>query len=167
MFRIWLCILEGIMVIAPLHINSCALCEQAVLDNQKFYEDANVNVLYDYKPIIRGHCLVAPKRHVEHLQDLTDQEMLSMHQAIKKLFAASQIAYESDSYFILQKNGKAAGQSVPHVHFHFFPRKEGDYTDLGLLARFYISSLKSPLPQEAINLEKKLLSQNMPDLEGG
>ncbi len=131
------------------------------MQNQKFYEDEYASVLYDYKPIIRGHCLVIPKRHVEHLQDLTDQEMLSAHKAMGELFRASQKTYEATSYLILQKNGKAAGQSVPHVHFHFFPRKEGDYSDIGLLARFYISSFKSSLSQDQIDDERNLLAHEI------
>ncbi|MCH9632860.1 MAG: hypothetical protein S4CHLAM6_12040 [Chlamydiae bacterium] len=141
--------------------STCNLCQENVLKSQKFYEDEHVSILYDYKPIIRGHCLVIPKRHVEHLQDLTDQEMLSAHKAIGELFKASQRAYEATSYLILQKNGKDAGQSVPHVHFHFFPRKEGDYSDIGILARFYLSGFKAPIAQDQIDLERNLLAQEI------
>lgn len=140
---------------------ACSLCHENVLKNQKFYEDEHISILYDYKPIIRGHCLVVPKRHVEHLQDLTDQEMLAAHKAIGELFKASQKTYEATSYLILQKNGKAAGQSVPHVHFHFFPRKEGDYSDIGVLARFYLSSFKGPISQDQIDTERNLLAQEI------
>lgn len=156
-----------VTLIAPTFLNAedCSLCDKEVRSKQVFYEDENVMALYDYKPIIRGHCLVMPKRHVSQMQEMNTGELISTQKAISKLFQAAQKSYESDSYLILQKNGKAAGQSVPHVHFHFFPRKEGDYSDIGLLARFYISSFKSPLSQEAIDKERKLLSKNISEID--
>lgn len=144
--------------------NSCSLCQKTILKNQKIFENEHVYVLYDYKPIIRGHCLVIPKRHVEHFQNLTAEELLDAHAAIGTLFEAAQKAYDASSYILLQKNGKAAGQSVPHVHFHFFPRKEGDFSDLGLLVRFYLTSFKGPLSQEQIDNERNLISLNVPEV---
>lgn len=156
-----------VTLIAPTFLNAedCSLCKRNVRNNQVFYENEHVMALYDYKPIIRGHCLIMPKRHVSQMQEMTENELISTQEAIRKLFLAAQKSYQSDSYLILQKNGKAAGQSVPHVHFHFFPRKEGDYTDIGLLARFYISSFKSPLSQHVIDQERCLLSRNIKEID--
>lgn len=155
------------VVIAPTFLSAvdCSLCSETVLKNQKFYEDENVAILYDYKPIIEGHCLVIPKRHVEKLDDMSSEELISAQKALSKLFKASQKAYQATSYIVLQKNGKAAGQSVPHVHFHFFPRKEGDYSDIGILARFYISSFKGSISQDQIDLQRNLLSKEIEVLE--
>lgn len=148
---------------SQLQAQECSFCNQEVIARQKIYEDEHIVVLYDHKPIIRGHALVIPKRHVEQLQDVNGNEILFIHKAIGKLFEASKAAYGSTCYLILEKNGKAAGQSVPHVHFHFFPRKEGDYTDTGLLARFYFSKFYRPLDPSEIELERHLLAEHFMD----
>lgn len=141
-------------------IEHCSFCTTQVLDKQKIYEDDHVIILYDYKPVIEGHCLVIPKRHVERLEDIEPHEMAAMHQAIKSLYQSAQKVYHSTGYLIFQKNGKEAGQSVPHVHFHFLPRKEGDYTDLGIYARMFFLQFKSPLSQEEIDLQRHALSKH-------
>ena len=35
--------------------------------------------------------------------------------------------FKTDALTISMQDGKAAGQSVPHVHWHILPRKEGDF----------------------------------------
>ncbi len=137
---------------------NCSFCQSNVIENQKIYEDDDVVILYDYKPVIEGHCLVLPKRHVQHLQDLTDQEMLAVKKGLGKLFEAAQKTYEATSYLIFEKNGADAGQSVPHVHFHFLPRKPNDYWDIGIYARMFFLQFKSPISQKEMDQNRTQLS---------
>src|SRR5690349_17595131 len=68
---------------------SCAFCDSTVLHHQKFYEDELVLALYTHKPILPGHCLVIPKRHVERFEMLTDAEMMQIGRIIKKVDQAA------------------------------------------------------------------------------
>lgn len=90
----------------------CPFCDPIIIAKQQFYEDAYVRGLENAKPIVQGHRLIVPKRHVERFEQLSDQELL----AVKKLIVGLKIP----SYWILQKNGLM--QSVPHVHFHLLPK---------------------------------------------
>lgn len=136
----------------------CSFCNSSVIAKQKIYEDNQVIVLYDYKPIIEGHCLILPKRHVEQLHDLTDQEVCSIKRGISTLFKAAQKTYQATSYLIFQKNGEHAGQSVPHVHVHFLPRRPNDYWDISLYARMFFLRFKSPLLQKEVDDQRLKLS---------
>ncbi|MCH9633408.1 MAG: hypothetical protein S4CHLAM7_01330 [Chlamydiae bacterium] len=138
----------------------CSFCKPDVLAKQTIYEDDQVVILYNHKPAIRGHCMVIPKRHVERLEDLNEGEVLAVHEAISNLFRATFKSYESTGYDIFQKNGKEAGQSVPHVHVHFLPRKENDYWDIGLYLRLFSAQFQSTLSKEQLQEEVANLSQS-------
>lgn len=124
----------------------CAFCDQAVINRQKYYEDDLVLALYIYKPVYPGHSLIIPKRHVQYFHELTDEEILQMGRVIKKVHKATSAVFGTLPYALIQKNGKEAAQSVPHVHFHYIPRKEGDTSLLAFWYRMVITPFEKPLP---------------------
>jgi histidine triad (HIT) family protein len=122
--------------------NYCAFCDPAVLQAQVFYEDDLVYALCTYRPIFPGHSLVIPKRHVERFEMLTDAEMLRIDQVLKKVNTAVREVFHTSAYLLLQKNGREAGQTVPHVHFHYIPRKAGEDSALAFVLRmFWVNAL--------------------------
>lgn len=125
--------------------NYCAFCDSNVLARQKFYEDDLVIALYTHKPIFPGHCLIIPKRHVPRFELLSDEEAMQIHLVIKKVNQAVQQAFSTNSYLILQKNGYEVGQTVPHVHFHYIPRRDGDDSSLKFIFRMYWVNINGPL----------------------
>lgn len=131
----------------------CAFCSQSVLETQKFYEDDLVIALLNYKPAIKGHSLIIPKRHVQSFDELTDEEALQITQVIKKVHLASQKVFGAHSYLLYQKNGKEVGQTVPHVHFHYLPRQKNDDSLIALFLRI-----------ATVRFQKKISSQEMESL---
>ena len=139
----------------------CAFCDIKVLDAQKFYEDELVMALYTHKPILPGHCLIIPKRHVQRFEELTDQEIEQMGKVIKKVDRSASKIFETSSYLLLQKNGIEVGQTVPHVHFHYIPRKEGDYSVFGFLLKMYIACAKGPISKSHMDWIVKSLKEDL------
>jgi len=71
--------------------------------------------------------LVIPKRPVPRLADLDDQELACLMRSIRRVGNVIERVYGGDALTVACQDGKAAGQSVPHVHFHILPRKfQGD-----------------------------------------
>ncbi len=130
---------------AKLSKDYCAFCDPKVIEAQKFYEDDTIVALYTHKPVMPGHCLIIPKRHAERFEQLTDQENTSIGHVIKQVDQAAMKVFNTSSYLLLQKNGAEAGQTVPHVHFHYFPRQKGDDSSLKFLMNMYIANLKKPM----------------------
>lgn len=90
------------------------------------YEDDEVLAFMDIGPIIKGHVLVIPKVCYDPVTAVPD-ELLARLIAVSKRIAAAQLSgLGADGVNILQNNGRAAGQEVPHVHFHVIPRFEND-----------------------------------------
>jgi len=51
-----------------------------------------------------------------------------------------------NSYLILQKNGKAVGQTVSHLHFHYIPNKKNG-SNFGFLFHFVVYPLKKKIKE--------------------
>ncbi|THV01450.1 diadenosine hydrolase, partial [Dendrothele bispora CBS 962.96] len=90
---------------------------------QAFYRSALSYAIVNLKPIVPGHVLVIPTRVVPRLTDLNDSELSSLMGSVQRVGRVIERAYGADALTVACQDGKAAGQSVPHVHFHILPRK--------------------------------------------
>lgn len=89
-------------------------------------ETATCVAFYDGCPASPGHALVIPKRHVASYFDLTTHEREAMNVTAQYVRRKIDERYRPDGYNIGINIGKAAGQSVSHVHMHIIPRYKGD-----------------------------------------
>ncbi|MBS3905094.1 MAG: HIT family protein [Simkania sp.] len=128
--------------------NACAFCEESVLKRQQFYEDDLVIALYSHKPVVPGHLLVIPKRHVERFEELSNEELLRIKEVVAKIHAVAKEIYGTSDYLLLQKNGTAAGQTVPHLHVHYFPRNAKESAGPLMLLRFLIIPHLPPISNQ-------------------
>lgn len=81
-----------------------------VAENEQFYAFLDIN------PLVKGHTLVIPKREVDYIFDLSDEELAAMHVFAKHVALAIQQA------FPCRKVGEAVlGLEVPHAHIHLVP----------------------------------------------
>jgi len=90
---------------------------------QVFYRTSLSYAIVNLKPIVPGHVLVIPNRPVPRLTDLTTLELASLMSSLQQVGRVIECAYEGDALTIACQDGKGAGQSIPHVHFHLLPRK--------------------------------------------
>jgi histidine triad (HIT) family protein len=83
------------------------------------YEDEDVVVFNDIKPMAKIHFLIVPKLHVESLQtcDASHQQLLG-----KMLLLAPKLAAEQglQGFKTLINTGRQGGQEVFHIHVHVF-----------------------------------------------
>lgn len=119
---------------------SCVFC--AVIAGEapavRVHEDDDYLAILDIRPIVRGHTLVIPKRHTVDLTDTppsTLADMVRIGQRIGRAARASEL--RADGNNIAVNDGKAAFQSVFHIHLHVTPRHHGDKLSLakGLVIR--------------------------------
>jgi histidine triad (HIT) family protein len=88
----------------------------------KVAEDENYFAFLDINPMVKGHTLVIPKREVDYIFDLGDDELAGLHLFAKK------VAKALKATFPCQRIGVAVlGMEVPHTHIHLIPlQKESD-----------------------------------------
>jgi histidine triad (HIT) family protein len=92
----------------------------------RVFENERVLAFLDINPLAEGHTLVVPKRQVERLDQLPPEEAAEIARHLGRIAARIVSVTGAEGYNVLQNNGRAAGQEVPHVHFHIIPRRAGD-----------------------------------------
>ena len=91
----------------------------------KIYEDDKALAFLDIMPAVEGHTLVIPKETCETIFDCSPDAAAATIRTTQKVAAAVKKAFRVPGIMLVQLNGAAAGQSVPHLHFHILPRAEG------------------------------------------
>lgn len=87
------------------------------------YENDKVLAFNDINPVAPVHVLLVPKVHIENAGEI-DESNVDVVSAIQ--LAANHVAKEKGltSYRLLTNNGKEAGQTVFHLHYHLIGGKE-------------------------------------------
>lgn len=108
-------------------IPDCLFCqleeEEHLIENGSFYG------CFDKYPVTKGHLLIIPRRHVESLFDLTDAERMALFALVEAGRDFLTETHAPDGFNFGINQGKAAGQTVPHLHLHIIPRYQGDMED--------------------------------------
>ena len=108
---------------------SCVFCEivAGTAPAIRIYEDDEYLAILDVRPFTRGHTLVLPKRHTVDLTDTPSETlagMVALGQRIGLAARASEL--RADGNNVVVNDGRAAFQSVFHIHLHVLPRRDGD-----------------------------------------
>jgi len=106
---------------------NCVFCKiiAGVIPAAKIYEDAQTLAFLDIAPFEKGHVLVVPKRHAPMLTDLPAEDLQAVILVTQKIGACLLERLPCDGFNVFQNNGACASQTVPHVHFHVVPRRNG------------------------------------------
>jgi ATP adenylyltransferase len=105
--------------------DGCLFC--VVRSNELLDENEFCYASKDAHPVTQQHTLIIPKRHVVDYFDLTELEVAAIHQmliAIRNRIKNDDLTV--NGFNIGVNVGKIAGQSIPHVHVHLIPRRQGD-----------------------------------------
>ncbi len=105
--------------------NAFARILRGELPSIRIYEDEATVAIMDIMPQTDGHVLVLTKEAAVEIFDLSDAGAAACIRTAKRVAAAVKTAMHASGVVISQFNGSAAGQTVPHVHFHVVPRHEG------------------------------------------
>lgn len=98
----------------------CLFCKIIAreISSNKIYEDDNVFAFYDIDPKAPVHFLVIPKQHIPSCDGINAENSTAVgavFEAIAKI--AAQLGLDG-GYRVVSNCGEAAGQTVPHLHFH-------------------------------------------------
>ncbi len=102
------------------------------------------------------------QREAPHpFESLSEEELSRLGLAIQKVHKAASIVFKTSSYLLLQKNGKEVGQSVPHIHIHYIPRKLGDRFQLIFFFKILLTHLFPQLSNHEMETCKALMEKEI------
>jgi histidine triad (HIT) family protein len=100
---------------------NCLFCKiiKGEIPTDFVYQDEDIVAFRDINPKAPVHILIVPKKHIEKLQVVSDNEKSLLGQALlvaKKIAEREKIT--QSGYKVCLNCGEGAGQIVPHLHFH-------------------------------------------------
>ena len=136
--------------------SDCVFCS---LNRKVIWEDKYFIAVYDKYPVSKGHVLLIPREHMASLFDLPLKTFISSFLALHSIKTILDKLHNPDGYNIGMNLGKAAGQTIDHLHIHIIPRYEKDIEDPTGGVRFVIphkGNYKKPgfIPKEKTKKSK-------------
>ena len=105
-------------------MEDCIFCK--ILNKEipcdKVYEDENVLAFNDINPQAPIHIIVIPKKHVKSVLEADREIIGDVFEAINKIVKEKGI--DKSGFRVITNCGKAAGQTVEHLHFHILAGTE-------------------------------------------
>lgn len=140
---------------------NCDFCNEDIIVVQEIIKSDGIRIFYPRRPIIEEHLLFVPIRHIERFSDLESEEMVNLLKIVKRVNRCFSDEYKTTGFNLFINYGKAAGQHIPHVHFHLFGRSESEkvnpYKILNNLSSYNVVKLSDFLIEERVDKIKKLL----------
>ncbi len=138
-------------------MEDCVFCKIAAgkMPCAKVYENDDVLAFLDIAPATprKGHVLVISKEHFSTIADMPEETIHEVFSVVKKVSFA--LMKECEGVNVIQNNGRASGQLVPHFHVHVVPRYDKDGVHLGIWESYKYEGNEMARAQERI---KKLLN---------
>ncbi len=110
-------------------MENCRFCSPEYQKERKEIENKFFFANFDGNPVTKGHLKIVSKRHVASFFDLTDKEVVALYDLFKKAKLFLDNKFHPAAYNVGLNDGKAAGQTVFHLHIHLIPRYFGDVPD--------------------------------------
>ena len=113
-----------------IHDKNCPFCKESNAA-EVFFASNQFRAIYNRAPILPGHTLIVPARHVTRFDDLNDQELATIMVFTKQVNKILQQVFPAEGFNWTIQDGSAAGQTIDHLHVHVIPRVREDFPDPG------------------------------------
>lgn len=108
-------------------MKNCIFCKiiNREIPSNIVYEDEKVIAFNDINPAAPIHILVIPKKHIETLLDISEEDsslIAYIYQIINKI--AEEKGFDKKGFRVITNCGEDSGQEVKHIHFHILAGKK-------------------------------------------
>lgn len=135
-------------------VDGCPFCSKIEPRSRIIEETKHTLTILSNPALVKGHCLIIPKRHVEKISELNEDEikdsinqLIKMQKRLLKKFSGCDIR---QNYRPFQKQNNL---KVDHLHFHLLPRELED--ELYKKCQIFEKEIFKELSQEELDNIKK------------
>ena len=102
-------------------MNECIFCKiiNGEIPSKIVYEDDKVRAIMDINPVVDGHVLVIPKKHVTDYTEMDDELVCHISKVAKDL--GRKIMTKLDAKGLTMTVNYGDAQEVKHYHLHLLP----------------------------------------------
>lgn len=106
----------------------CLFCRiiRGEIPSARVLETDRAVAFLDVAPVNLGHVLLVPRSHHESLLDLPDHDAAHVASLLPRLCRAILAATGAQAFNVIVNNGRSAGQTIFHGHWHIIPRSADD-----------------------------------------
>ncbi len=136
-------------------MEDCIFCKivKGEIGSAKIFEDENVFVFLDINPIVKGHCLVVPKKHSEDIFDTDNETLKNVIIVAKDISEKMRNILGSVAVNLVNSSGIEAEQGVSHFHLHILPRYKGDALNM---SEWWQSKVLKPTGEELVKIAEEI-----------
>jgi histidine triad (HIT) family protein len=108
-------------------MENCLFCKivRGEIPSTKIFENDNLVAFNDINPKAKIHILIVPKKHIESVKSLQEEDRELMSELI---FVAKDLAEKNkmNGYKLVVNVGREGGQLVDHLHLHLLSADSPD-----------------------------------------
>ena len=116
----------------------CILCairdDDPRVKNFVIHSTENFIIAVNLFPFNPGHLMIFPKRHICHINELTNTEAVELHELLSKTITILDEEFKPSGYNIGYNIGEGSGASIAHLHQHIVPRYTNEVGFLDVLS---------------------------------
>ena len=101
----------------------CMIADHKIPSNI-VYEDDKIICFHDLEPQAPVHVLVIPKKHIESLDDVQQEDQGLMGHILCTIKEIADDLGLEKGYRVVSNNGEDAFQTVKHLHFHILGKRK-------------------------------------------
>lgn len=110
--------------------STCPFCKPGI-SSAVFASTDLFSAVYNIAPILPGHSLIVPNRHVTSVLELSDIELQQFILFCRDTTKVLMHIFNSESFNWSLQEKEMAGQTVAHLHWHIVPRYLNDLPEPG------------------------------------
>ena len=110
-------------------MKDCLFCkvQESKYEKEIIYANDLFYATRDSYPVTKLHTLIISKRHIQSYFEMNNDEIKSINTILnEQRKEIVQLDSSVTAFNIGINDGKDAGQSIPHLHVHLIPRRQGD-----------------------------------------
>ena len=107
-------------------MGDCLFCGIAnhEIPSEIVYEDDRICVYKDIAPQAPVHALMIPKKHIESLDDVSEEDQELLGYMLLKVHEMVKLLGIENGYRVVSNNGENAEQTVKHMHLHILGNRK-------------------------------------------